>query len=156
MSTKKSNKSTEGTTGLTVISDTPSMLDALNAKIKALKHIEDSVYKTSGNLDGFGDIKAETKIENLIRAFSMIQGKAEGYAKASVELGLETVPAFQVSGGTVADWKQDIQLRINIINHKETLDKLNGFKSKMESFLSEQDKKALLIKEMENFFKSGM
>lgn len=141
---------------LTVMNtDTPSLLDALNAKIKALKHIEDSVYKTSGNLEGFGDIKQELKIENLIRAFSMVMGKADAYAKASVELGLDSVPAFQISGGTVADWKQDISLRIQIINHKETLDKLNGFKSKMESFLSEQDKKALLMKEMEDFFKKS-
>lgn len=139
------------TTELTIASGTPEALKLINAKIAALKHIEESVYKTSGDLEGFDNIKTETKLENLIRAYSVVKFKEQAYEAAATDLGLKTYPQFVIGSGTAADWKKDILLRIEIINHKETLDKLNSFKSRMEGFLSEQDKKALLMKEMEDY-----
>ena len=40
---------------------------------------------------------------------------------------------------------------IAIIEHKETLDKLNSYKERVSKFLSEEDQKAMLLKEMEEF-----
>jgi len=132
---------------------TPDVLTQLNEKIASLKRIEESVYKTNGQLDGFGDIKAETKIENLIRAYSSVKMREAGYNAAAKELrGGKDVPAFVIGSGNAEDWKQDILLRIDILEHKETLDKLNMFKEKMSKFLSEADQKAMLIAEMEQFF----
>lgn len=141
----------KSTTALGLTSDTPEALKQINAKIAALKHIEDSVYKTNGELEGFGNIKTELKLENLIRAYSMVKAKEAAYEAAAKDLGLKTYPQFLIGSGTADCWKKDILLRIEIINHKETLDKLNSFKSRMEGFLSEQDKKSLLLKEMEDF-----
>jgi len=130
----------------------PDVLDALNKKIASLKHIEESKYKTTGILEQFGDIKAEMKIENLIRAYSSIIGREKLYNEAAAQLGRgKSYPAFVVSGGNAEDWKNDITLRINILEHKETLDKLNAFKEKMSKFLSEEDQKAILMKEMTQF-----
>lgn len=141
----------EAITAIAVNTPVPNVLAALDEKIKSLKHIAETPYKTGGNLDGFGDIKAETKIENLIRAYSMVMGKEKAYHASAADLGLTTYPAFNVNGGNAADWKQDIQLRIAIINHKETFDKLTEFKTKMSSFLSAEDQKSMLLKEMEGF-----
>lgn len=152
MSTKK-NENVKGSTAVAVVGNAgvPEVLSLLDQKINSLKHITDSVYRTTGQLQGFGDIKSETKIENLIRAFSMVRGKSDAYASAAKELGLTTVPAFSVDGGNVDDWKQDIILRINIISHKEQLDKLTEYKNKMSKFLSEADQKEILMKEMAAF-----
>ena len=129
----------------------PDVISQLEKKIKELDHITDSKYRTSGNLDGFGDIKKETSIANLIKAFSVVMAKANAYQAAATELNIATFPVFEVNGGSVEDWKKDIQLRIAIIEHKETLDKLQGYRDKMKEFLSKEDQKAMLMQEMAAF-----
>lgn len=129
----------------------PDVIAQLENKIKELDHITDSKYRTSGNLDGFGDIKKETSIANLIKAFSVVMAKANAYQASATELNIATFPVFEVNGGSVEDWKKDIQLRIAIIEHKETLDKLQGYRDKMKEFLSKEDQKAMLMQEMAAF-----
>lgn len=146
--------SKKNNTELALVSkDVPNVLELLDKEIAGLKKIADSIYKTTGALTGFGDIKQEMKLENLIRAFSMVKGKENAYNEAAKELGLTTYPQFSIDGGTSADWKQDILLRIEIITHKDKLDKLNAYKEKMSKFLSEEDQKAMLMKEMAEFLK---
>lgn len=149
------SKKGAATTAIAKIEDVPQVLSLLDQEIGKLKTISESVYKTTGNLDGFGDIKAETKLENLIRAFSSVKGREKAYDEAARDLGLKTYPQFSVSGGTAADWKQDILLRIDIITHKDKLDKLNEYKDKMSKFLSAEDQKSMLMQEMAEFFKSN-
>ena len=129
----------------------PDIITKLESKIKELDHITDSKYRTSGNLDGFGDIKKETSIGNLIKAFSSVMARAEAYQRAADALKLDTFPVFEVNGGSVTDWEMDINLRIAIIQHKETLDKLNSYRDKMKEFLSKEDQKAMLLQEMAEF-----
>jgi hypothetical protein len=136
------------------VTNVPAIISALEEKIKSLSHVTDSKYKTSGVLDGFGDIKKETNVGNLIKAFSSVKGRGEAYVKAAEDLGLVTFPVFELNGGTVEDWKKDITLRINIINHKETLDKLNTYKDKFQKFLSEEDQKMMLLQEMAQFLQA--
>lgn len=144
---------TKGTTALAKIDEVPEVLSILDQEIGKLKIISESVYKTSGVLDQFGDIKQETKVENLIRAYSSVKGREDSYYAAQKDLKVVSAPVFTVSGGTAADWKQDIMLRIDIITHKDKLDKLNEYKEKMSKFLSAEDQKAMLLKEMTDFFK---
>lgn len=152
---KMKNKETKVTAELTVTDKIPEILSVLDEQIGKLKTIAESVYKTAGTLDGFGDIKAETKVENLIRAYSSVKGREDAYNNAAKDLGLNQYPQFNVNGGTAADWKQDILLRIDIITHKDKLDKLNEYKEKMSKFLSAEDQKAMLLKEMTDYFKVG-
>lgn len=150
-------KNNKATTALMVKGqDVPSVLQVLEEKIASLKHITDTVYKTTGNLEGFStNIQKEMKVENLIRAFGSVMARSEVYNGAAKALGQKTYPAFEVSGGDMEAWKHDINLRINIINHQETLDKLNGYKEKMSKFLSEEDQKSMLLKEMADFMSVG-
>ena len=145
---KKTTTTAVAITGASI----PEVIEVLNQKLAELKHIEECVYKTNGNLDGFGDLKQETKIENLIRAFSSVRGRENAYNDAAKELNLKTYPVFTVNGGTAADWKQDILLRKAIIEQKETLDKLNDFKAKASKFVSEEQQQQMLLKEMSDFF----
>lgn len=133
----------------------PDVITVLDDKLKALKHVTDTKYRTSGVLDGIGDIKSETKIDALIRALGSVMAREDVYNRAAEELGLTTYPAFQINGCSVADWKHDIRFRIDVINHKETADKLKEYRDKMSKFLSEQDQKNMLMNEMANFLKSA-
>lgn len=128
-------------------------LEQIDAKLKSLKHITDSTYRTSMNLPGFGDLKQETKIDVLLRALSMVNGKEKAYNEAASLVDLPSYPAFTEGGGNTKDWIQDIKLRIAIINSKETHDKLQEYKTKMSTFLSQQDQKNMLEQEMNSFLK---
>ena len=133
----------------------PDVITVLDEKLKALKHVTDTKYRTSGVLDGIGDIKSETKVDALIRALGSVMAREEVYNRAAEELGFTTYPSFQINGCSVADWKHDIRFRIDVINHKETADKLKEYRDKMSKFLSEQDQKNMLMNEMANFLKSA-
>lgn len=131
--------------------DFPSIIESLDAKLKSMKHITESKYSTSGVLDGIGDIKTETSISALIRAYASVVSREEIYNKAAIELGIESYPVFEVNGGSSESWKRDIKLRIDIINQKETADKLAYFKEKASKFLSADDQKTIFMKEMASF-----
>lgn len=135
--------------------DVPSIIQVLDARLNSMKHITESKYRTSGTLDGIGDIKKETKIENLIRAYASIIAREEVYNRAAIELGITTYPTFEANGSSSEDWKRDIKLRIDIINQKETADKLTEYKDKMSKFLSAEDQKNMLMTEMASFLTSN-
>ena len=150
---KKATTATEVALGTQF--DVPSIIQVLDAKLNSMKHITESKYRTSGTLDGIGDIKKETKIENLIRAYASIIAREEVYNRAAIELGITTYPTFEANGSSSEDWKRDIKLRIDIINQKETADKLTEYKDKMSKFLSAEDQKNMLMSEMASFLTSN-
>ena len=130
---------------------TADVLNILDAKIKSLKEITECSYKTGGNLSGFRDIKSETKVENLIRAFSTVKARDQAYHEAAKDMGLKEYPAFIIDGGDVDSWRHDILLRKSVIEYKETLDALTVYKEKMSRFMSEAEQKQMLMEEMGTF-----
>jgi hypothetical protein len=129
----------------------PTVLSLLEERLASLKHIETTAFKAGENLVGFGNIRTETNVKSLIKAWSSIKGRSKAYDDAAPELGLDNYPVFDVDGYSPEAWKHDIMLRIAILNHKETYDKLNSFKSQMSAFLSEEDRKSILMKEMAEY-----
>ncbi len=140
-------------TGVITMDNVPNVIDTLNKKIESLKEVTGAEWKTSGTLEGFGDIKKVTNVETLIKAYASVNGMCNAYNNSitELELGSTETPVFTVNGGTKEAWKHDIKLQINIINYKETLDTLNGFKSEMAKFLSEEDQKAILMKKLTDY-----
>lgn len=130
----------------------PSLLDAIQTKIKSFKGIETSKFKTTMNLSPFGDLGKETKIENLVKAYSSVAGRATAYNEAAKALGLETFPEFVVDGGSQEDWLNDIKLRIAIITHKDELDKLKALEAEAKTFLSQEDQKAMFFQKLQGAF----
>jgi hypothetical protein len=132
----------------------PQIISVLEDKLKTLDHIKSTTYITSGVLDG-NDLKKETKIDVLIRSFASVLSRETVYNQSAIELGLETYPAFEIAGYATKSWKHDIKHRIAVINQKDTFDKLEGYKEKISKFLSEQDQKDMLMKEMTAFITSN-
>lgn len=128
-------------------------IEAVNKAIESLKHITDSVYKTSGLIPGFAkNIKDETSIEELIKMYSSVSGRAKAYAEAAEDLlGPDsTYPAFKLNGATVADFKSDIKLRIDILNHKAKYDELVAIKKEYTELMDKQDRMKLLAQRVKN------
>jgi len=142
-----SNK--EKNTGkITVLNPNDSVREQLATVERALvglKHVSESNYKTSMNLDGVGNLKDETKTENLIKALSSVIGRETLYNLAASKLGLASFPKFALGGGSSEDWTQDIKLRIAIITNKETIDALTKAKDELSKFLSEADQQQMAI-----------
>ncbi len=139
-------------TALTVSTNVPEILTVLEEKIKSLKAITECNYKTGGECVGFAtNLKEEKKLDNIIRMFASIKGRSGAYNASADEMGLSEYPEWRESNGNVEDWKHDCLLRKAVIEHKQTLDKLNEFKDKMSKFMSAEDQKAMLMKEMEKF-----
>jgi hypothetical protein len=138
------------TTAVTKVSDVPNMLEVINAKMAKIKNIEETIYKTTGDLSeyGFSSIKEEMKIENLIRAYSKIKGKSEMYENAAKDLKIKTFPQFNITGGTVENWKHDIQLRIAILTQEEEKKKLNKWKDKLSEFVTKEQQLEMTLEEM--------
>ena len=132
--------------------DVPTMLSAIAQKIKNHNKVNDTVYKTTGQLEGFKDITVETSIAKLICAFSMVYNKEKAYDETAGILGLSTYPAFSISGGNTSAWEHDIKLRIAIISQSETLAKLKAAQDKLSKFLTEEDQKAAVMKELAGLF----
>ncbi len=147
-------KSTKTNNKLALRTDVPSILSTLDEELSSLKKITDKPYITTGNTilgNTSIDIKTETKIDNLVKVFSSISGRASAYQKAMDELGIDQAPEFNVEGGTLAQWKEDIQKRLSVIKYEDRKNTLQGFKDKMSKFLSEEDQKKVLLEEMRSY-----
>jgi hypothetical protein len=137
------------------VASVPDAITAINKKLAELKHITDSVYKTKKSFDGF-NLETETKVENLVKMLSSIRAREKAYNDAQSELatsfnGSFTAAPFKVEGSTGDEWAYDIVLRIKIIQQKDTHDKLVGMKKKWEELMDKEDRKNLLLKEMNDF-----
>lgn len=142
----------KGKTTTLVVKGVPEGIELVNQRIADLKHITESVYKTTGKVTGFPNkIQDETNIGELVKMFSSVAGREAAYRAAQEALELKTVPLFRVDGGTVAEFKHDIKLRIAIIANKETLDELNQIKKEYTELMDKEDRMKLLAKRLEKF-----
>lgn len=135
----------EGLEGVTI----PAVIASLEAQIKALGKIETSKFKTSMNLAPFGDLKKEKKVETLVRAYSLVRGKSKAYNESAEELnGVEGLPTFKEDGNTLAEWKEDIELQIQIATQSDRLAELKKLLADAKQFVSEEDKRAMFMKSL--------
>ena len=123
--------------------DVPSLLSQVNEKIAQLKGVSDEGNRTSGKLEGFGNIRDIKDQSTLIKAYSSVLGRTKAYAEAAKEFeGMGEVPAFKIDGSTADQWLHDIKLQYNQVTYKDQLEKLNAVKSELEKHLSAEDKLA--------------
>lgn len=131
-----------------VISDsfTQDALAKLDAEFKNLKEIQESVYKTTGKkVPGFNNqVESETSIGQLIMMYSSVAGRDEGYIKAMTELGIEIAPEFKLEGYSRSNWKDDINLRISIMQTQERYNNLSELKKEANALMSNEDRKRIL------------
>lgn len=125
----------------------PDVLSAIKQKIAALGKIETTKFKTNGELPGFGNVQKEEKVDTLIRAYSMVKGKAAAYEAAAADLGV-TNQTFKEGNGDVADWKHDISLRIAIVTQQDELKTLRDLEKEASTFLSQEDQKEIFFQKL--------
>lgn len=129
----------------------PEVLTFLATKLDSLTKITDQPYKTSGQIEGFSSIKEMTKIEQLIAMGASVAVREEAYnLYAKNVLKMDSFPVYKLSGFEKVDIDADIALRIAVINHSETVTKLNELKKAATEFMSTEEKKELFLKNMEN------
>jgi len=129
-------------------------LEKVQKKLKEVKQITDTPYKTPGRFTGSNgvtlDIKSEMNVDELVRGFSSIQARIKALDEGYETLGFTSHKLSQVDGGSLADWTADIKLRINIINNQEKLNKLSKIKDGLTSLMDNSQKASLLMSELEN------
>lgn len=141
------------TTAVSIVSqDVPNTLENIKAKLNELKLITDTPYKTTGVLtmaEQKIDIKTIKDVESLIKAYSSVRAREIAYNEAADDLGIKTYKQFSINGGTSKDWKHDIDLRIQIITVEDKKNKFQKAYDKMQKFLSEEEQRAIAMKEVE-------
>lgn len=118
-------------------------LDILKDQLAGLKTITDKPYKTGAKVSLPGnvtvDLKTETEVDNLIKAYAYIKGRNKGYDEAMADLNITTAPAFTQDGFTTAEWKEDILTRINVITYEDKKKQLEDLIKEGEAFLTKED-----------------
>lgn len=142
---KKKEKNVTTELAIKDMSDTTLLLEKLDSELAKVRTIEETPYKTGGTIDGFGDIKTETKIENLIRAYSSYKGRFNAYVDSATDLGINTYPAF---GPSLEDVSHDIKLRIAIIRQDVKTKALKEAKTQISKFMSEEEQKLMIFKDL--------
>lgn len=135
---------------IVVSGSTAKMIEAVDAKIASFKHISDSTYKTSMNLEGFGSLKEVTSVATLVKAYHSVKARENGYYDAANDLGITTLPAFEIGGGNAEAWAQDIKLRIQIIQYGDTMEKLKEIRKGFESLMTNEDRKENLLEQLKS------
>lgn len=139
---------------LAVIKREDSMMDILRRFDIAIKEQDELINKpfvTTGELEGFGKLKDQTDVPTLIKAYGSVMAREEIYSAAAKELGIESIPEFIISGGTREQWKQDIQLRINIVQKEENLKVLKSLREEAKGFISKEEQKEDFFNRMNKF-----
>ena len=127
----------------------PDIIAQLDKQIKEIGNIETSQYKTNMELAPFGNLKNVKDVETLVKAHSLVAGKAARYDESVKALNLEgTAKPFIENGYSLGEWEADIQLQVRILTHKDRLEELKRLKKEAQQFVSEEDKKAMFFKSL--------
>lgn len=137
------------------VNKTQKALEAVNAKLKALKVITDSNAKTNGEFrfnpayTGNAPIRIYTltKVSALLSILGYLTAKNNEYNAAAELAKLEQYPAFTWLDYTYDDWKHDLLQRIAIVNSHKTKKRLEKAKAQLQEFLTKEDRLAIFLKE---------
>ncbi len=148
---KKPRQKKGNSTALVIKNDVPTVLSILKEKLETLKHVTESNYQGTTELTGFGDISKEDKIENLNRAWSTLKAKSYWYDLAAIDLKRKSIGVFEEGGNDMKAWFHNINLRIAIIEHQETLDTIKGFQKEFEGFMTKDEQKEMATQRVVEF-----
>lgn len=143
-------------TQLTKQTNISSKINAINDRLKQIKTSTQINYKTNGEIK-WEKIVAEninifrcTDISLLISINAFLTVEFSSYENSAKELRLETYPAFTWLGFPIESWKNDISVRISQIMASEKILKLEKLKTTLESYMSNDDRLSILLKDLES------
>lgn len=132
------------------------MIDEQLSKVKALS---ESPYKTNGEFRFNPAYTANAPIyvhkcsdlKLLLSILSYLTGQSNNYKFAAEEIaGLTTYPAFDWLNFGYDAWKHDLLVRISHVTQFEKINKLKKAKATLEQFMSEEDRLAIALKEIDS------
>ena len=140
----------------TDITKIPNYLETISQRITDLKGLSDSEVRIDESLGTFGRIKDITNPEALIHAYNYITSKAERYDRVEghfKDLSKQNVPKFKENGFTLEQWQKEIDTAYLLIVNKAEIEKMEKLKATMAELLSEDEKKKMKLKDLQNMFK---
>lgn len=127
----------------------PAFIEQIDAKLASLKSMAETTYKTSGKVDTFAEnLKEAKEVDTIIKMFSAILGRKEMFDKAQTALNVKSTKEFKYNGHTLEEWKSDCEFRIAVVTEHETRERLQKAKEMATTLLSDEDKKALAMKQL--------
>lgn len=124
--------------------DIPALLETVSEKIKQLKGNQETKETTAGvNLRPFGPVKDINKVEDLVKAHSMLTAKSDAYNKSAKVLDINTEKyPFKEDKFTLGQWEDDIKTRLAVVKNRTELNRLEKVKKLLEENLSAESKLA--------------
>ena len=150
------NKIASKSKGLTIQTEVQKKLSSIEEKIRNMEITSSTPFKTNGNFrfDEFSgvstfNIQNVTIIDTLIKVLADINLKEEAYNKVyTEELQQKSFPVCKIFQFSVTDWRHDVKLRLNILLQQDRLKRLNEVKAKLIPFLTENDRLASALQEV--------
>ena len=122
----------------------PGLLSKVEEQLKALQ-TKPSISESVRGVDfpGLGRVNNIDNILALRQAYHKIivteNADKEFLKEVKSEEALAKLGKYKISGITIDTWKQAIISRMNEINKKDQIKKLNAIKDKFSKYLSEED-----------------
>jgi hypothetical protein len=122
--------------------DIPTLLQAVNEKIKDVKGDLPKTNTTTVKFDAFGAINSMISLEVILKAASVLLLKEKAYNEAVQEFLPEGIkaPKFKINGHTAEEWKSDFRRQAILVGNRTKLEKLKKIKSTLEANLSAEAK----------------
>ncbi len=93
------------------------------------------------------NIQVCPSVEKLVSAYAYLIRVKDSYDEAAQALRVKD-HQFIWSGFFLSEWHSDIQQRVNIIQQKEEINKLNNIKERLKGLTSEEQKRDSQLKEL--------
>lgn len=138
-------------------SELQNKLASIDAKLSKLKANAEATWRTNGEFKynpyssyAAINIHRNTDLYLLMSILGYILSKKNEIETAAKVLELDNYPNFTWCGYDADSWEHDIKIRVSVITHHEKIQKLKQAKVKLQSFLTEEDKLAIVLKELED------
>lgn len=142
-----------------VRSEMTKTMQAIDEKLKNLKAVTDSPFKTSGQFSFSGGLHSMSNTINIhklsdlrlmLGILAALTNHKNNYDNAAKLMEITSYPEFEWLGFPYDSWVHDIKVRLAVITHHETRSKLESAKKKLETFLTEEDRLAIVLKDINN------
>lgn len=128
--------------------------DLVCQKLDELQVATDSDFKTSCRFrynpnNDYSTVRIDecSDLESLIHVHAFLTQKERAYQESAEKLEIKEFPLFKWCGYKIDDWCHDIKLRLNVLTHYHSRQKLIKWKDRLSELLTEEDKVKNIISE---------
>lgn len=132
-------------------------LQSIDEALAKLKVDSESPFKTNGEFkynpySNYGTVNIHRlgDISSLLNIYAYIKSKHDMYEEAATKFDLKVYPAFTWMNYSLKDWEHDISVRLTLVTQHDRVKKLRDAKAKLQSFMTEEDRLAIVLKELED------